>query len=362
MKKLFSLLMTFALCLTSVTVVRADTTSEFMVYYRDGDSLVNDHYYPGKYLVTCDSSIDMIEVKDSNGSSYLADNIDGDYTFTLPKTGDYLVTAYKGELAVQSMGFTVSSPAPIIESIPSTFYGIIDYNKYSNTGTQVITKVKDFDHITIDGNYCDTQSVFVSDEGWHTVSAFNTYGLSKSVDLCIDKSNPKTNIKAKTYTKTVRIKASDKVSGVSKIKLNGKTIKNNKYLDRSGKYTLKIWDKAGNMKRVKFRLKIKYKPVTLKASKYAVSSTIKTYKSKVTISMSGSRKVTLNGKVLKESKTIKKNGIYVLKVINKSGDTKVIRFKVKIAKQSVDSGIQYMNAANVQIISALLYLCVLNAF
>jgi hypothetical protein len=59
----------------------------------------------------------------------------------------------------------------------------------------------------------------------------------------------------KTYTKAVTIKFSDKGTGIKKATLNGKTIKSGSRVSASGSYTLKVTDKAGNTKVIKFKIK-----------------------------------------------------------------------------------------------------------
>lgn len=63
----------------------------------------------------------------------------------------------------------------------------------------------------------------------------------------------------KVYKKAVTIKFSDKQSGIKKATLNGKKIKSGKKVKKNGKYTLKVYDKAGNCTTVKFTIKIKKK-------------------------------------------------------------------------------------------------------
>lgn len=63
----------------------------------------------------------------------------------------------------------------------------------------------------------------------------------------------------KIYKKAIIIKFSDKQSGIKKATLNGKKIKNGKKVKKNGKYTLKVYDKAGNCTTVKFTVKIKKK-------------------------------------------------------------------------------------------------------
>lgn len=61
----------------------------------------------------------------------------------------------------------------------------------------------------------------------------------------------------KTYKKPVTIKFSDNISGIKSAKLNGKTIKSGKKITKLGKYTLKVTDKCGNTKTIKFKIKKK---------------------------------------------------------------------------------------------------------
>ena len=63
----------------------------------------------------------------------------------------------------------------------------------------------------------------------------------------------------KTYKKKVKFKVSDK-SGIKKVTLNNKKIKVSKAtkgytVKKRGKYTLRVWDKAGNNRVVKFKIK-----------------------------------------------------------------------------------------------------------
>lgn len=59
----------------------------------------------------------------------------------------------------------------------------------------------------------------------------------------------------KTYMKLVKITFSDKESGINKATLNGKKIKNGKKVTKKGSYTLKVYDKAGNVNKMTFKVK-----------------------------------------------------------------------------------------------------------
>lgn len=58
----------------------------------------------------------------------------------------------------------------------------------------------------------------------------------------------------KIYKKSVKIRVSDKVSGVKKILLNGKKIKSGKVVSKKGAYKLVVMDVAGNKKSVRFAI------------------------------------------------------------------------------------------------------------
>lgn len=93
-------------------------------------------------------------------------------------------------------------------------------------------------------------------EGKHNIELTAPTGKT-NYKIYVDGTAPKVTGVAnnKTYKKAVTIKFSDKVSGVKKATLNGKTIKTNKKVVKKGSYTLVVVDKAGNKKTVKFKIK-----------------------------------------------------------------------------------------------------------
>lgn len=102
----------------------------------------------------------------------------------------------------------------------------------------------------------------VKKNGTYTIRVITKDGTTYSVQRKvkgIDTTAPKvTGVKnGKTYKKAVTIRISDKSSGIKKATLNGKKISSKKKVSKNGKYTLKVTDKAGNVKIVKFRIKLK---------------------------------------------------------------------------------------------------------
>lgn len=92
-------------------------------------------------------------------------------------------------------------------------------------------------------------------DGRYKVKVKMLTGSTKTVKFTIDQTKPRTNVKAKTYSGKVKITFQDKTSGVKKATLNGKRIKSGKVVSQAGNYVLKISDKAGNVRTVKFTVK-----------------------------------------------------------------------------------------------------------
>ncbi|MBR4020183.1 MAG: hypothetical protein IKI99_02620, partial [Firmicutes bacterium] len=121
-------------------------------------------------------------------------------------------------------------------------------------------KYREDDVYTVNGKDYDNmynKFSFVKD-GKYVVKTTLQNGAVSTLKFTEDKTKPTTNMKSKTYKKTSKgrkITFKDATSGVKKATLNGKKIKNGKVVKKAGKYTLTIYDKAGNKKVVKFRIK-----------------------------------------------------------------------------------------------------------
>lgn len=126
------------------------------------------------------------------------------------------------------------------------------YNKVKTVSAKssgVITKFR------VNNEPLSKNSYKATKQGKYSILVELSSGVTKKLNFTIDKSKPTTNIKAKTYTKTAKITFKDKLSGIKKALLNGKIVKNNTKVSKSGSYTLSITDKAGNTNTVKFTLK-----------------------------------------------------------------------------------------------------------
>ncbi len=100
-----------------------------------------------------------------------------------------------------------------------------------------------------------TNTYTAKKEGVYRIKVKMLAGNTKSVKFTIDKTKPVTNIESKTYKNRVKINFRDRLSGVKHALLNGKSIKNGKVVSKKGSYVLKISDKAGNVKTVRFSIK-----------------------------------------------------------------------------------------------------------
>ena len=117
----------------------------------------------------------------------------------------------------------------------------------------------DFDFsITVNGKDLSLEEYekILEKEGRYNIVLENKFGKNE-YNVVYDATAPtvsgvKNN---KTYKKAVTIKFSDKVSGIKSAKLNGKTIKSGKKITKAGKYTLKVTDKCGHVRTVKFTIK-----------------------------------------------------------------------------------------------------------
>jgi hypothetical protein len=87
--------------------------------------------------------------------------------------------------------------------------------------------------------------------------ANNYYMLERITISNIDKRVPSVTgvSNKKTYKPAVIIKFKDSGSGIKKAYLNGKGIKNGTKVTKEGKYTLEVYDKAYNVKKITFTIK-----------------------------------------------------------------------------------------------------------
>ncbi|MCI8407763.1 MAG: hypothetical protein HFJ09_00605 [Lachnospiraceae bacterium] len=131
----------------------------------------------------------------------------------------------------------------------------VSNNKYYKKNVTV--KAKSNGVITrfrVNNNPQEKDSYTATSDGVYKVNIQLASGVTKTVKFTVDKTKPTTNIKAKTYKKSVKITFKDKGSGMKTATLNKKKIKSGKTVRKAGAYTLVLKDKAGNSKTIKFKI------------------------------------------------------------------------------------------------------------
>ncbi len=201
---------------------------------------------------------DMPEAEEGVGFSYM--------TITYP----FAVGKANGE--IQSDGCTVKydvlalnkqkvtriyalSKSVVAAADQITIKGVKDKKAYRRAVTVQVDAKSVVTAFMVNGKKQPINRFNASEDGKYRVSVKTATGLTKKVNFCVDRTKPTTNVKKKTYKKPVRITFKDKVSGIKKATLNGRKIKSGKTVKKNGTYTLKIYDKAGNVTKIKFKIK-----------------------------------------------------------------------------------------------------------
>ena len=116
------------------------------------------------------------------------------------------------------------------------------------------------------------------------------------------------------------IQGIDTNSGIKKVVVDGKKVKTKYRFKKTGTYTVIVYDKAGNKTTKKIKItKDKTKPsIQFKNNKVTVKD-----------NQSGVKKVTINGKKVSSTKTLKKKGTYKIVAYDKAGNKAVKKVVIK---------------------------------
>ena len=166
-------------------------------------------------------------------------------------------------------------------------------------------------------------SIRIKDEG-------GNYTLEKIEIKVIDDKKPTVKgVKNEKYYNTSKtISWSDKASGIKKVTLNGKEIEDQITVTQEGNYTLKVYDKVGNIRTLKFYID-KTRP-TINGIKNG--STYERATVSFTDNLSGIKKITINGEEKSSySNTIyfRDSGSYSIKVWDHAGNATSANIKIK---------------------------------
>jgi len=138
-----------------------------------------------------------------------------------------------------------------------------------------------------------------------------------------------TNLKNGNYYNKVKVNAKDDGSGLANVVVNGSPM-GGKAFDvalavEEGKNTITVYDFAGNSTSTS----IVYDKTAPSVSGVKNG---KTYKKAVAVKVKdkyGLKKITLNGKKFTSGKKVTKKGSYTLKAVDKAGNVKTVKFKLK---------------------------------
>jgi hypothetical protein len=132
----------------------------------------------------------------------------------------------------------------------------IDENGCTTKNSVKVAADQKIKKITVNGKTQSSQKVTLKKDGTYTIRV-ETKDSANVFTVCRDTKKPTVSgVKnGETYKNSVKITFKDKTSGVASATLNGKAIKSGKKVTKSGNYTLKVTDRAGNTKTVKFKLK-----------------------------------------------------------------------------------------------------------
>jgi hypothetical protein len=132
----------------------------------------------------------------------------------------------------------------------------IDENGCTTKNSVKVAADQKIKKITVGGKTQSSEKVALKKDGTYTIRV-ETKDSVNVFTVCRDTKRPTVSgVKnGETYKNSVKITFKDKTSGVASATLNGKVIKSGKKVTKSGNYTLKVTDRAGNTKIVKFKLK-----------------------------------------------------------------------------------------------------------
>ena len=134
---------------------------------------------------------------------------------------------------------------------------LIGLNNYGHITKAKTLKVKTSDtikSIKVNGKSQTSKNIKVKTQGKYKV-VVKTDNNSKTFTFYFDKTKPTVSVKKKEYNDSVKITFKDKHSGIKSAKLDGKSVKSGYVCKDFGKHTLVVKDKAGNIKKVVFKIK-----------------------------------------------------------------------------------------------------------
>lgn len=143
-----------------------------------------------------------------------------------------------------------SSKAPVI-------LGAKNKKQYNSGVTLTVDSENLIDYIDVNGKAIHSDYLSLTEEGLYQITVFDLNQNKSSLSFRIDMTKPiiKGVKNGKTYYSAQTVRFLDAGSGVRKATLNNKKISSGTKITKKGSYTLRVIDKAGNKKTVKFKIK-----------------------------------------------------------------------------------------------------------
>lgn len=219
---------------------------------------------------------------------------------------------------VENPVYPVDKKKPVIAGVKNnTYYNdSVDVELSDNTGIA---------SATVNGIKMGNIETFENNARYRIV-AKDFAGNTSTVTFYIDQTAPTVKgVENNKYYKTKRTITFSDNREVKSATLNGKAIKSGRVVSKPGKYVLKVTDIAGNVKKVTF-----YIDQTAPTVKGVTNGKIYQYKKTITFSDNRAVKsATLNGKKIKSGKVVSASGKYTLKVTDKAGNVRTVKFTIK---------------------------------
>lgn len=153
----------------------------------------------------------------------------------------------------------VSGNQPIISSdtVPPVIRGVKNNGLYKKGVTVTASDNVSLVSLRLNGKGYSTFTYKIEYTGSYTLVAEDANHNKTTVKFKIDRVKPtiKGAVNGKTYRKAVTLRFSDK-NGIKSAKVNGKSVSRKKVtLKKRRAYSVKVTDKAGNVRTVKFRIR-----------------------------------------------------------------------------------------------------------
>lgn len=211
-------------------------------------ALNKDVYYANKVITFRDTKSGMDSVT-LNGTP-ISDKDLKKGKFTLKNDGKYVIKVTDNLGNSKSVTVYMAKTGAVVSGVENdkSYRNKVKISVVANAGVSI--KSIKLNNNSIKNNYT------VKSNGKYKLKVTTSNGRIIKVNFIIDYKKPTINLKNnRTYAKAQKISASDELSGVDKIYLDGVEVKNKTKVSTSGKHTVKVVDKAGNSRTVKFTIK-----------------------------------------------------------------------------------------------------------